>query len=198
METARGTWKLEGRANTITALSLCLLVSACADTGSPPVAPCHHAALVASGGTPPLVTYARESLSVLDELETINARLRPRGGALDALATTIRGWMGNADMERIAMLAVGRNALASCNDKDLFYIEMAKGTAAVPWVPFATNRAFLTAARRDAHDIIDRHDFRGKWLANHGDMLGADAAYVAPSHMSPKRLPQGWSVTEIK
>ena len=193
MRTGKGTWKQTIGLTTVTALALCSALSACADTEEPGVSPRHRTDLVAAGGTPPLVTYARESLPVLDELNTINNRLRPLGGIPGRLSTTIRGWLGNSDIDRISMLSADRMIAARrSGDDDPFYLQMAEGTADVPLVPFATNRAFITAARRDAHDIIDRYEFRDRYMATHRTLLGSDAAYRATAH------PDGqWTITRI-
>ena len=192
MRTGKGTRKQEGRATAVTALALCLTVTACANTEERGVAPCRHAASVAPGGTPPLVAYARNSLLVLDELDAINDRLRPTGGILGRLSITVQGWLGSADVDRIALLSADRMIVARHNDDDPFYLQMAVGTTDVLRVPFATNRAFITAARRDAHDIIDRYEFRDRYMATHRTLLGSDAAYRATAH------PDGqWTITRI-
>jgi hypothetical protein len=210
MGTGKGTWKARARLTTVTALTLCFTAAACADTKETTVTPCRHIASIAPGATPPLVAYARESLRTLDEMDNINDRLRSRGGILGRLSTTIQGWLGDADIDRIVMLGADRWVAAHHNyDDDPFYRQMAEGTKGLPWASFGTNRAFITAARRDAHDIIDRYEYRDAFMAAHHTLLGSDAAYVAPRHADTEhqtrhtgdgqtlRTSDGWSITEI-
>jgi hypothetical protein len=157
----------------------------------------------------PAVDQAYKGLKALDEFDAINNRLKPRGGILNQVENTVRGWLGDHDIARIDQLSKGfavhqrQPGSGSSSDFDQKMYNAMSGGASQP---YQTNVDFSTDARAQANAIISRHQFRDQYLQQHGTLVGSDEAYA--KRPLPKAPPAtrrraattsgGWTVQEVK
>lgn len=145
------------------------------------------------------VDYAEQALVELDRFDKINERLASPGGLIGRVTFNVKGLMGNSDIDTLDMLAFGAKVANENPDNEGFlYWQMATLFSDAGVYGRQASAEYSIAARRDAHDIIDRHNFRDRWLVTHPDLLGADEAYVAPSHTPAESPSTGWKITRIK
>jgi hypothetical protein len=148
------------------------------------------------------VSVARRGLAALDEFDQINDRLRPTGGFLNSTTNKVLKFFGNADLERIDQLSKGFARQQGAADKGSvsdFEGKMFNGMVGGPDKPSATNKSFSQAARKQAQDTIDRHQFNDGYVKANGSLMGSDAAYASRPRKAPpstRKGPSGWTVTE--
>ena len=150
------------------------------------------------------VDQAHRGLQALDEFDAINNRLKPRGGVLNQVENTVRGWLGDHDIARIDQLAKGfavRQRQPGSGSSSDFDAKMYNAMSGGAYQPYQTNVDFSKEARAQATAIISRHQFKDQYLQQHGTLVGSDAAYAqrrrpAPPSTRAKPSAGGWTVTE--
>lgn len=145
------------------------------------------------------VDYAQLTLVHLDEFDKINKRLASPGGLIGRVTFNVKGLMGNSDIATLDTLAFdAKVANENPDNRHILYWEMAALFSDAGVYGRQASAEYSIAARRDAHDIIDRHNFRDGWLVTHPDLLGADEAYESTRHPTAASPHTGWTITKIK
>lgn len=153
----------------------------------------------------PGVDTAHAALRALDEFDQINDRLRPTGGFINHASNAVRSWFGNSDLARMEQLGKGFARTqrkpgegATSDFEGKMYNLMVGGADQ----PYATNRSFSQAYRREAQETVAKQQFREQYLSQRGTLLGADAAWDAHKRQAalpkPKPAAKGWAIQQVQ